>query len=213
MQMLLRPLFYTSFLIDDMLADEDLATRGPVVISSASSKTAIGTAFLLSRRSGVELIGLTSERSQSFVDGLGIYDRSVTYDAIDSLERRPATFVDIAGDAEVRLRVHSLYEDDLLASIAVGATHWGSMAAGAGMSLPGPAPTFFFAPDRAVKRTSDWGAKGLADRAADAWHPFCEWAGRWLEVEAGEGFPAVERAWVEALEGRVPPNRAHVLSV
>src|SRR3989454_5873961 len=37
-QMLLRPLFFTSFLIDDQLADEGLAMRGPIVISSASSK-------------------------------------------------------------------------------------------------------------------------------------------------------------------------------
>jgi Protein of unknown function (DUF2855) len=41
MQMLLRPLFYTSFLIDDQLADEGLVNCGPIVISSASSKTAI----------------------------------------------------------------------------------------------------------------------------------------------------------------------------
>ena len=85
--MLLRPLFFTSFLIDDQLADEGLATRGPIVISSASSKTAIGAAFLLARREGVELIGLTSPRNAEFVEGLGIYGRTVTYDAIDSLER------------------------------------------------------------------------------------------------------------------------------
>ena len=54
MQMLLRPLFFTSFLIDDQLADEGLARRGPVLISSASSKTAIGAAFLLAQRDGVE---------------------------------------------------------------------------------------------------------------------------------------------------------------
>src|SRR4051794_596921 len=40
-QMLLRPLFFTSFLIDDQLADEGLTTQGPILISSASSKTAI----------------------------------------------------------------------------------------------------------------------------------------------------------------------------
>ncbi len=54
-QMLLRPLFFTSFLIDDQLADEGLTERGPIVISSASSKTAIAAAFLLAQRNGVEL--------------------------------------------------------------------------------------------------------------------------------------------------------------
>src|SRR6478735_12788053 len=58
-QMLLRPLFFTSFLIDDQLDEEGLATRGPIGISSASSKTAIAAAFLLRQREGVELVGLT----------------------------------------------------------------------------------------------------------------------------------------------------------
>ena len=62
-QMLLRPLFFTSFLIDDQLADEGLTERGPILISSASSKTAIAAAFLLARREGVELVGLTSPRN------------------------------------------------------------------------------------------------------------------------------------------------------
>ena len=72
LQMLLRPLFFTSFLIDDQLVDEGLAARGPVVISSASSKTAIAAAFLLAQREGVELVGLTSARNAEFVEGLGI---------------------------------------------------------------------------------------------------------------------------------------------
>src|SRR5262245_7983465 len=58
-QMLLRPLFFTSFLIDDQLADEGLTGRGPVAISSASSKTALAAAFMLAQRQEVELIGLT----------------------------------------------------------------------------------------------------------------------------------------------------------
>ena len=119
-QMLLRPLFFTSFLIDDQLDDEGLATRGPILISSASSKTAIAAAFLLAQREGVELVGLTSPRNAEFVEGLGIYDRTVAYDAIDSLERGPATYVDVAGDGEVRQAVHSHYGDELVHSMAVG---------------------------------------------------------------------------------------------
>jgi Protein of unknown function (DUF2855) len=212
MQMLLRPLFFTSFLIDDQLADEGLATRGPVLISSASSKTAIGAAFLLAQRDGVELVGVTSPRSAEFVEGLGIYGRSVTYDAVDSLERGPATFVDIAGDREVRLAVHSHFGDELVHSMAVGATHWEEFGASEG-ELPGPSPTFFFAPDRVVKRSEDWGGAGLQTRVADAWHPFCEWAGGWLHVVRGHGFAAVQRAYLDVLEGRVDPTTAHVLSL
>ena len=212
LQMLLRPLFFTSFLIDDQLSDEGLTERGPIVISSASSKTAIAAAFLLAQREGVELVGLTSARSAGFVEELGIYDSTVTYDAIDSLQRAPATFVDIAGDGEVRLAVHSHYGDELIYSMAVGVTHWEELGAGGG-ELPGPPPTFFFAPDRGVKRSEDWGVVELQRRVSDAWHPFCEWAGGWLEVVPGTGFEAVESAYLDVLEGRVDPKRAHVLSL
>jgi len=211
-QMLLRPLFFTSFLIDDQLADEGLTERGPIVVSSASSKTAITAAFLLARRGGVELVGLTSPRNVELVEGLGIYARTVPYGEIDSLERGPATYVDIAGDGAVRQAVHSHFGDELVHSMAVGITHWEELGAGAG-ELPGPAPAFFFAPDRIAKRSAEWGSAELEQRVADAWHPFCEWIGSWLEVVHDRGFEGLESRWADVLEGRVDPKTAHVISL
>jgi hypothetical protein len=211
-QMLLRPLFFTAFLIDDQLADQGLAASGPIVISSASSKTAIGAAFMLARRDDVSLVGLTSPRNAEFVAGLGIYDETVTYDAIAALERGPATFVDIAGDGAVRHAVHSHYGDRLAHSMTVGATHWEKLGVGEG-DLPGPAPTLFFAPDRVAKRAKDWGVAGLEAKVAAAWHPFCEWAGGWLEVIRGHGLEAAQSAYLDLLEGRVRPQAAHVVSL
>ena len=211
-QMLLRPLFFTSFLIDDQLAEEGLTERGPILISSASSKTAIAAAFLLWQREDVELVGLTSPKRTAFVEGLGIHDRVVAYDAIDSLERQPATFVDVAGDSAVRAAIHAHYGDRLAKSMAVGMTHWEDLGSDAG-ELPGPRPAFFFAPDRVAKRSEDWGREGLGARVADAWHPFCEWTGGWLEVIRGDGFEALRDSYLEVLEGRVEPNAAHVISL
>jgi hypothetical protein len=211
-QMLLRPLFYTSFLIDDQLADQGLTGRGPIVISSASSKTAIAAAFLLAQRPEVETVGLTSSGNAEFVEGLGIYGRTVAYDAIDSLDRGAASFVDVAGDGAVRAAVHSHYGDDLVHSMAVGASHWEELGAGAG-ELAGPRPVFFFAPDRVVKRGQDWGRAGLERAVAEAWHPFCEWVETWLETIRGEGLEGARDAYLDVLEGRVAPNGAHVISL
>ena len=210
-QMLLRPLFYTSFLIDDQLADEGLTGRGPIVMASASSKTAIAAAFMLAQRDGVELVGLTSPRNAEFVAGLEIYDRTVTYEEIGSLERGPATFVDFAGDAAVRQAVHSHYGDELVHSMAVGVTHWEDFEGGG--ELPGPQPTFFFAPTRVVKRAEDWGRVELERRVAETWHPFCEWTSGWLETTPGQGFDALQRAYLDVLEGSVDPKTAHVISL
>ncbi len=211
-QMVMRPLFFTSFMVDDQLADDGYATQGPVVVASASSKTAIAAAFQLSRRDGVELVALTSPRSAGFVGGLGIYDQVVTYDEIDSLQRQPATFVDVAGNAEVRAAVHNHYGDELLYSMAVGMTHWEGLGADAG-DLPGPPPTFFFAPTRIEKRSEDWGRAEIEARVAAAWHPFCEWTEGWLEPLHGSGFDALQGAYLDVLEGRVEPRAAHVVSL
>ncbi len=211
-QMLLRPLFFTSFLIDDQLDDEGLVTRGAIAIASASSKTAIAAAFMLAQRDGVELIGLTSPRNAEFVESLGIYGRTVGYDAIETLEHGPTTFVDIAGDADVRRAVHSHFGDELAHSMAVGMTHWEGMGAGDG-ELPGPRPTVFFAPTRVSKRAKDWGRADLGSRIADAWHPFCAWTAGWLETVPGQGFGALRSAYLDVLEGRVDPRHAHVLTL
>lgn len=211
MQMLLRPLFFTSFLIDDQLDDEGLTGPGPILISSASSKTAIAAAFLLARRQGVELVGLTSSRSAELVAGLGIYDRTVAYDAIGSLERGPATYVDFSGDAEVRRAVHEHYGEGLVHDMAVGVTHWEEF--GGGGELPGPAPTVFFAPTRITKRAEDWGRAGLEQRVCEAWHPFCEWTAAWLRVTRDQSFGGLRDAYLDVLEGRTDPKTAHVVSL
>jgi hypothetical protein len=210
-QMLLRPLFFTSFLIDDQLDDEALTGRGAIVMSSASSKTAIAAAFLLARRQGVELIGLTSPRSTELVAGLGIYDRTVAYDAIESLERGPATYVDFSGDADVRREVHQHYGEELVHDMAVGVTHWEDF--GGGGELPGPTPTFFFAPTRVSKRAKEWGRAGLEQRVADAWQPFCEWTEGWLRITRDHGFDGLREAYLDVLEGRTDPRTAHVVSL
>jgi hypothetical protein len=211
-QMLLRPLFFTSYLIDDFLADASMFGARTAILSSASSKTASALAFLLSQRSDVDVIGLTSSRSVDFTRGLGVYDDVVSYDALDSLGTDPAVYVDMAGDAEVRTAVHERLDSALVHSAVVGATHHDRMG-DVPASLPGPRPTFFFAPDRVVKRTADWGRDGFERRLAEAWRPYVQWCDGWLEVIEQDGPDALQSAYVDLLDGRIDPSQAHVLSL
>ena len=80
--MLLRGLFMTSFLVDDLFEDEDFYGAESSIVTSASSKTSIALAFLLKRRAHGPVIGLTSERNKAFVVGLGCYDEVQTYDQV-----------------------------------------------------------------------------------------------------------------------------------
>jgi hypothetical protein len=198
-------------LIDDLLADGDFFGAEAVVLSSASSKTALSAAFLLSRRDAVEVVGLTSPQRREFVESTGVYSRVLAYDDLDSLPEGRAAYVDMSGDAGIRGAVHRHYGDRLRHSAMVGATHWDRIG-GANGDLPGPSPTVFFAPDRVKARGADWGAEGLDSRVAQAWRPFVAWSDGWLEVVHGGGAEAIERAYRELLDGRVGSATGHVLS-
>lgn len=183
--MVLQPLFLTSVLLARSLED---APR--VILSCASSKTALGTAYLLSR-AGVEVAGITA--STAFVGELGVYGEVVDYDAVEQLERRPAIFVDLAGAARVRADVHRHLGDQLDASIAVGATHRDTERVDE--PLPGPKPTFFFAPDHL--------AGGLDAESRAALGELLRWSSGWLQVERRDGPDAVLGAWRDAVAGRL----------
>jgi Protein of unknown function (DUF2855) len=212
LQMLLRPLFFTSYLIDDFLADAGLLGSASIVLSSASSKTAIGLAFLLSQREGTRVIGLTSESRRQFTERLGVYESVLPYEELSALPQGAAVYVDMSGDAQVREAVHGHFGSGLLHSAVVGATHHDRMGE-VPESLPGPRPQFFFAPDRVVKRTADWGGAGLEQRLAEAWQPFTQWAGGWVELIRARGGEELRSAYLELLDGRIDPAQAHVFSL
>ena len=209
-QMLLRPLFATSFLLDDQIADEDFFGAERVVISSASSKTALAAAFLVARREGAEVVGLTSPSRVGFVESTGGYSRVLSYEDVGELGDGPAVYLDFSGDAELRGQIHRHYGEGLAQSFMIGMTHWTEM--GGGGDLPGPKPNFFFAPDRADRRTKDWGGAGLRQAIADAWTPFVDWADGWLEITRSEGLDSLEAPYRELLEGGVDPAAGTVIS-
>ena len=203
-QMLLWPLFVTSFVVDDFLGDHDLFGASRAVVSSASSKTAIGAAHLLSTRDGLDVVGLTSATHAAFVRSLGCYDEVLTYNEVDGLAGGPAVYVDVAGRTDVTLAVHTRLGDDLRHSMVVGDTHWDDTAPAAG-HLPGPAPAFLFAPDQITKRRHDWGRDGFEEAVADAWGRFVPWTDGWLTIRHAAGPAAVEQVWHQVVDGRVDP--------
>lgn len=219
-QALLRPLFMTSFLIEDFLVDNQFFGADTIVLSSASSKTAYGTAFCLARSRGTQqaitVVGLTSPVNLAFTHGLGCYDTVLPYDAIPTLAAgTPTVYVDFSGDAALRASVHTHFGERLMHSCSVGGTHWDAL--GSGRDLPGPRPTLFFAPAQAKKRVADWGAPVLQQRTGAAWQafmkPVTDRQQPWMQVVRGSGKAAVERTYAALLDGRALPQEGHFLSI
>lgn len=210
-QMLFKPLFTTSFLIDDFLEDNDFYGAGQVILSSASSKTAYGLAFQLAKRKGLKVVGLTSPGNVDFVASMGLYDQTIAYSDIETLDGdTPTVYVDMAGNGDVRARIHAHFDDALKYSCSVGATNWDQM--GSNKELKGPKPTLFFAPAQAQKRSADWGQAGLQQRIAEAWISFVARADDWVEVVEESGEDAMNRVYTSVLDGSASPKKGYILS-
>jgi NADPH:quinone reductase-like Zn-dependent oxidoreductase len=212
LQVLFRPLFATSFLIDDFVADHDHFGARQVIFSSASAKTAYAAAQLMKARGQVKVVGLTSPGNVGYVKDLGFYDEVRAYDAIDAMDGSvPTTFIDIAGNTEVRAAVHRRFADNLKYSCAVGATHWDAPRSEA--KLAGPQPQMFFAPDIVKKRMADWGPFEFQSRLATAWRAFLPTAARTTRVVEARGLEAAARVFADLATGRASPADGHVIKL
>jgi len=212
-QALLRPLFMLSFLVDDYLAENGFFGARSVILSSASSKTAFGLAHLVhTLRKDIEVIGLTSAANAGFVEKLGCYDRIVTYDRVTSLPPdTPVALVDMAGNSDLRERLHRHFGDGMKYSGRIGLTHRSS--SDQEPELRGAKPSWFFAPDQIRKRAKEWGPGGIDARFSTAWSGFAPHLDHWLTVIEGRGPAAVKQVYVETLAGRIPPQQGHMLSL
>ena len=211
-QALLRPLFMLSFLVDDFLSENEFYGARSVMLSSASSKTAFGIAHLLHTRKDIKVIGLTSASNTRFVKSLGCYDEVVTYDGVTSLPADiPVAFVDMAGNSALREQLHRHFGGQMKYSGRVGLTHRSSSPDEP--QLPGAKPIWFFAPDQIRKRAKEWGPGGIEKRFSAAWSGFAPMLDQWLTVTEGRGPAAVREAYLATLNGRVPPDQGHILSL
>lgn len=222
-QALLRPLFVTAWLIDDFMADNQFfgaqqaegGLPGMALLSSASSKTAYATAYGLKQRSGIEVVGLTSPPNKAFCESLGCYHRVLTYDQLDAIAAdRPCVYVDFAGNAALRLAIHTRFAK-LKYSCSIGGTHVENL--GGAKDLPGPRATLFFAPAQIKKRAADWGAPEFGKRMVQAWFAFtataCNPQMPWIKVVHHAGPAEVRAAYALVLGGQSDARLGHMLAM
>jgi hypothetical protein len=213
LQMLLRPLFITSFMLADFLQDNAFFGAKRLVVSSASSKTAYGTAFCFEGRDDVELVALTSPRNVEFVESLGCYQRTVTYDQLSTLDTAtPTLYVDFSGDEALREKVHLHFGDALVYDCFAGSASNTEFLRE--QPLPGPKPQFYFAPVQIRKRNAEWGHAEVNRKFNEAQLAFIRKVQEgWLRVEEHRGLAAAQEL-IQALHaGRVDPRAGHVVTL
>ena len=167
-------------MLADQLEDNRYFGADVLVMSSASSKTAYGAAFLL-KGNGPEIVGLTSPGNVEFTESLGCYDRVVAYDEVSELDAtRPTAYLDVLGSTDLRSGCARTWATSLVHDAVVGVTHQESVrrrrgsrirnrrsssrptrcasapATGAARSSTGGSPTPGTASRRSSKAGSTW---------------------------------------------------------
>lgn len=214
MRMLFEPLFLTSFLIEDTLRRALWHGANSVVMTSASSKTALGTAYVCRESSPeVRRIGLTGAGNVAFVERTGLYDVVLAYDAIDLVSQAvgggSAVVVDFAGNADVVASLYAGLSVHMAHCLRVGVTHHEER--GEGRILPGPKPVWFFAPDAATALIREIGQDGFNAGVAAQWRGFVETAACLVRVEHDSGMHALERVWRAQVAGQTKPETGFII--
>ncbi|MDN3645197.1 DUF2855 family protein [Pontixanthobacter aestiaquae] len=213
-RMIFGPLFKTGFLIENFMRRESWFGAEQVILTSASSKTAMGLASVTKDRSpDIRRIGLTSAGNVAFVEKTGLYDEVVAYGDVESLAQNPSVTVDFAGNAGLLAELHNHFGENLKYSCLVGATHIEARggALGGPAKMSGPEPILFFAPDHAVALFKDLGHEEAAKQLAASWHKFIADVGDTVQVDIREGIDAAREAFVTMMSGKVDPAQGIVI--
>ena len=117
----------------------------------------------------------------------------------------------MAGNSELRATLHGHFGDQMKYSGRIGLTHRASSTDEP--ALPGAKPAWFFAPDQIRKRAREWGPAASTRGSARRGPGFAPMLDQWLTVTEGRGPDAVKQVYLDTLNGRVPPEQGHILSL
>ena len=206
-----RPIFPASFNLAGFIAG--LADDGikSVLITSASSRTAVGLADLLARDGDLPTVGLTSAANRDVAAGIGCYDSVACYHELATVSvLAPAVLVDLTGSHRVIIEIHERFAGALGHTALVGFTHPDSEQHGP--DLTEPKPQFFFAPWAEERTVADEGEIRFYARYHAAEQRFLESATAWLTIRRQQGPEAIAKAFRALLTGTVPAGVTYVLS-
>ncbi|KAI8619006.1 hypothetical protein BC830DRAFT_1106076 [Chytriomyces sp. MP71] len=208
-----RPLWSTSFLLQDYLEKNNLFGASTVVISSASAKTSFCLAHLLHLK-GIRCIGLTSKGNQAWTRRLGVYTDIVLYSDLEAqlachTKGDGIVFVDIAGDTSIRRRVFAASSAGgnaaaVRKSVGVGMAHFNpDEPPAAGAKVRDAVETeVFFAPAWYQVRARELGPEELQRRMLKSWFAMLSRVDQWMQFKEVRGAEEAKKVYLEFLAGK-----------
>ncbi|GAA0859425.1 DUF2855 family protein [Aliiglaciecola litoralis] len=212
-QLNFQPLFMTSFVLDDYVGERITPTTKQVIITSASSKTGYGAAFLLKmfkqdRAANYRVVGLTSAANVKFTQQTGCYDTVLSYEDSGLINNEGGSFVlDFAGNKPLLLSLQAHLAAAMQSMIYIGVTDVKSQIQSFSGDLKGE---FFFAPSQVKKRTQEWGGVAFMQKYAHAWKAFSSHIEPLLTTQEVSGVDAIKSLYLTGLQGRFATDKMYV---
>ncbi|AZQ84321.1 DUF2855 family protein [Colwellia sp. Arc7-635] len=214
---LVRGLFTTSWLVDDFMDENQYFGASQYLITSASSKTSIALAFAIKQRGNMPAVGITSAANRKFVTALGCYDQVISYDEIASLDAKIASIVvDMAGSQSILSNIHHHFAEQLRYSCRIGVTHHDDLVKdelSKSSTLPGVAPTFFFAPTQLKKRMDDWGTNETMKKIGLSLLNYIKFCQSSITIEHTTHSHEIDAIYQRVLSGNSDANTGQIISL
>ena len=208
-----KPLFFTSFLINEFLKGEQFFGAQNVIITSASSKTSLGLAFALTRSKeehGKKIVGLTSPSNVEFVKSTGFYDEVIEYRSVtEKVAVEDTIIVDMAGNGKLNRSLYTHLGQNLKHLAKVGLTDWSA----ADPVNDIPMAKFFFAPDHAQVFFKTHGPAKATELISKSIFEFVSAIEGFMEIEYLNDFEALKTTFVDMMNGKVDPKLAYIFNM
>lgn len=214
-RMMLFPLHLTSFCIWDALQDKDWYGAHQVIILSASSKTSTGLGYALKAdKNAPKVIGVTSSRNLETVKSLNLYDQSTTYNALNEIDTTlPTVIVDMSGNGDVLLALHTALGDNMKWCINVGITHWDKAAPKPKKGMITERSEFFFAPSHIQRRMKEWSPAVFDQKTSAFMMEAATKTQEWLTFKKIDGLAEMAKIHQAVCQGKIPANEGLIVEL
>ena len=211
-QLNFRPLYMTSFVLDDFV--DEFNQGESLLLSSASSKTALGTAQLLKdqkaqRGASYNVIGLTSAANLDMVKASNCYDQVFCYDDVDKLPSNSAFWLlDFAANGTLINTLSGALGKRLSKVTLIGATDW---KADEKPNVKALNADIFFAPSRVKLRQQEWGHDVFLEKYSRAWNGFATKIKTMFFEQQYEGTDNIIALYLATLNGTADTKALNVV--
>lgn len=209
---LIKPLFATSFLSYHFLKESDFFAGEVMILTSASSKTALALAFMFYRekkRDNQEVIGLTSEKNKAFVHGTALYDRVLTYEEIDQLPLKNTVLIDMAGKGQLINDIYGHLNENLKYASMIGLADWQADRS----QIVFPNAKMFFAPSVFQAFGRQWGTVELTKQINSALADFIAIAKEWIQIQYIETPQGIAQVYGQLVNGKADPSKGYIVNL